>query len=351
MNRPKAEPQSPPHPHVEFEAGAFRPLWWLRGPHVQTLAGKFLRPETSLHLEPLRLRTPDGDFLDLELGPDPGRGSPVVLLLHGLEGSTRRGYMRMAMSAISACSMCPVGMNFRSCSGVPNLRARFYHSGETGDLAHVLQFLRSRYPGRPLGALGFSLGGNVLLRYLGENGVSRSALLDAAVAISVPYDLAAGARMLETGWMGRLYTRYFLRSLQRKARAKEELLKEIVDLERIVAARTLREFDEVATAPIHGFRDADEYYRKASSTPILESIRVPVLLIHSLDDPFLPTAAVPTAVVEGNPWLAGSFTERGGHVAFIREGDHRWPPPFWAEAEAARYLCAVLGADAVDRSR
>ncbi len=339
---PESAPEVPPEGHAGFETAPFRPPAWLRGGHLQTLAGKFLRPKGTVALEPLRVLTPDGDFLDLEVGPEPTPASPIVVLLHGLEGSTRRRYMRQAMTVLLASGIRPIGMNFRSCSGIPNLRARFYHSGETGDLGYVLKTLERLFPGRAFGALGFSLGGNVLLRYLGEAEATGSARLDAAVAISVPYDLAAGARMLEGGGMGRLYTRYFLRSLQAKARAKTALLSGVVDIERIQAARTLRAFDEAATAPLHGFRDADDYYRQASSKSILGRVRVPTLLIHALDDPFLPPGAVPTAAMEENPWILGSLTGCGGHVGFIRAGAPRCPPAFWAEAEAVRYLVRLL---------
>ena len=333
---------TPPQAHVEFRGRRFRAAPWLPGAHLQTLAGKVLRPKRELALESLRIDTPDGDFLDLELGPDPGDQAPFVLILHGLEGSTRRPYIRMAMSALTEAGMRAIGMNFRSCSGVPNRRARFYHSGETGDIGFVIEVLRSVFPGRPFGALGFSLGGNVLLRYLGEQRDDPPPLLLAAAAISVPYDLTEGSKMLESGWMGRVYTHYFLRSLQEKARAKRHLLREIVDFDRILESRTLREFDEAATAPLHGFQDAGEYYRMASSKPILTSIRVPTCLIHALDDPFLPARSVPREAVDLNPWLMGSFSPSGGHVGFVERGVP-WQPTFWAETEAVRYLGAVLG--------
>lgn len=332
---------SPPHEHVRFQPRAFRPAAWLPGPHLQTVVGKFLRPRTDLPLERVRIDTPDADFLDLDLGPDPGPGRPVVLVLHGLEGSTRRAYVRLAMSEITRRGMRAVGLNFRSCSGPPNLQPRFYHSGDTGDLSLVLDRLHREFPGRPLGALGFSLGGNVLLRYLGERGSGVPGYLRAAAAISVPFDLMEGTRRLESAGMGQVYTRYFLRSLVRKARAKRDILVDVVDVERIFGARTLREFDDVATAPLHGFANAVEYYREASSGPVLPRIRVPTFLLHALDDPFLPPEAVPRSAVEANPWLLGSFQERGGHVGFV-QGGVPWSASFWAESEAARYLAAVL---------
>ncbi len=341
MNQPHRTVPIPPSAHAGFRGRVFRPARWLPGAHLQTLAGKFLRPQTRLRVDRLRIETPDADFLDLDIGPDPGPGAPIVLVLHGLEGSTRRAYLRLAMSALTDAGMRAVGMNFRSCSGVPNRQARFYHSGDTGDFSHVLASLRERFPGRVFGALGFSLGGNVLLRYLGEKAGSPPPYLRAAAAISVPYDLTAGCKMLETGWMGAVYTRYFLRSLREKIRAKQPLLRDLIDLGRVFDARTLREFDEAATAPLHGFRDAEHYYREASSGPILPKVRVPTCLLHAMDDPFLPAEAIPRNAVERNPWLVDFFQEKGGHVGFVERGPP-WRRTFWAETEAVRYLSTVL---------
>jgi len=249
--------------------------------------------------------------------------------------------MRVAMSALRHAGIRPIGMNFRSCSGVLNRQPRFYHSGETGDLSLVVDHLRRIFPGRKLGALGFSLGGNVLLRYLAESSGAPPPHLRAAAAISVPYDLAEGSRALESSWMGRRYASYFLNSLQAKAQAKRRVLSDVVDIDRVLKAHTLREFDEVATAPLHGFRDAADYYQRASSKPVLGSIRVPTHLFHAMDDPFLPTRAVPRRQVTENPWLLGSFPPRGGHVGFVENGSVR-QPRFWAESEAVRYLATVL---------
>jgi len=299
----------------------------LRGPHG---------PATTRE----RWELPDGDFLDLDLGPDPGPSAPLVLVLHGLEGTSRRSYVRSACRELLARGMRPVAMNFRGCSGEMNRRPRFYHSGETGDPAFVLAGLRRAFPGRPLGALGFSLGGNALLKLLGERADGGAGLLDAAVAISVPMDLAAGGALLDTTATGRFYTRYFLRSLRRKVRAKASLLESRLDLAATLRARTLREFDEAATAPLHGFRDADDYYARSSSAAFVPLIRVPTAVFHSLDDPFLPSAALPLDALAANPRIALALTRRGGHVGFM-EGPP-WAPRFWADEEGARFLAEKL---------
>jgi len=318
--------------------------WWGRNPHVQTLAGKFLRPHPVLPVTSERWDTPDGDFLDVDFLPDDG--GPVVLVLHGLEGHTRRRYVLSTFAALRSRGMTPVGLNFRSCSGEPNRQARAYHSGETGDLGFVLDALRLRFPGRPLGVVGFSLGGNVLLKYLGERGAggdpasAPGPLPEAAVAISVPYDLAAGADLLARTRMGRLYNEYFLRSLLGKVRLKEHLLADRVELDAVYRARTLREFDDLLTAPVHGFRDASHYYAESSASRWLPSVRTPTLLIHAVDDPFLPADRIPRRVMSDNPWLHPLIVSRGGHVGFVHGGVLR--PRLWAEAATADFLQGLL---------
>jgi hypothetical protein len=323
---------------TEFAPRPFRPAWWLPGAHAQTIAGRLLRRSRPPVFRRERIETPDGDFLDLDWVPSDRRDAPLVLLLHGLEGSARRGYAINTYSALAARGLRAVGLNFRSCGGEPNLTARFYHSGETDDLRVVLDALAQRFGQQVAAAIGFSLGGNVLLKYLAEEGAG--ARLRAAVAVSVPYDLAAGADALDATRMGRFYTGHFLASLISKLEAKSSLLDARIDLERIRRARSFREFDDAATAPLHGFTGADDYYSRSSSGPLLDRVRVPTLLIHSADDPFLPPAALPRAAIERNPCLRVVLTGRGGHVGFIAGSP--WRPLFWVEQEAARYLGEAL---------
>jgi predicted alpha/beta-fold hydrolase len=278
----------------------------------------------------------DLDFADR----DPAR--PLVLVLHGLEGSARSAYALQLYRALREHGIQAVGLNFRSCGGELNRTPRLYHSGETGDLAFVLQLLAQRFPERPLAAAGFSLGANVLLKYLGEVGArAPSGGLRAACAISIPFDLAAGARQLERGF-ARLYRRYLVAKLKRKTQAKASLLNGRVRLEKVARARTFPEFDDAVTAPIHGFADAWDYYRVSSCAPYLAAIRVPTLLIHAADDPFLPACAIPHQALRANPLLQALITERGGHVGFVTGPP--WAPRFWAEEQAASFLAAQLGA-------
>lgn len=325
---------------IAFEPDPFRAPLWLRGTHLQTVLGRLLRREPPLPFRRERLDTRDGDFVDLDF-PELGIGEdvPVVVLLHGLEGSARRGYALNVYRELAARGVAAVGLNFRSCGGEPNRTARFYHSGDTGDLRHVLRSLRERWPGRRFGAIGFSLGGNALLKYLGEEG--ERAEVAAAVAVSVPYDLAAGADLLERSRMGRFYAGLFIKTLIEKAEAKRELMEAAgIDLERVRRARSFREFDDAATAPLHGFADASDYYARSSSAGFLERIRIPALLLQADDDPFLPAEAFPWAAVRSNPWLQAELVRGGGHVGFV--GGTPWRPAFWAEREGARFLAEEL---------
>lgn len=326
-----------------YSVRPFRPAPGLGNPHAQTIVGRYLRPREPVPFRRERVESPDGDFLDLDFAQPPGvsweaGGAPVTVILHGLEGSSGSGYVLQTMRELAGRGIRAVAMNFRTCGGGPNRLARFYHSGETGDLGFVLRLLAERYPRAPLLAVGFSLGGNVLLKYLGESG--DAATLRAAVAVSVPFDLAAGAGSMERG-MGRVYTGRFLRTLRAKYLQKRPLIGDTVDHARVLAARTFREFDDAATAPLHGFRDADHYYATSSSAFYLAGIRVPTLLLHSADDPFLPADAVPRAAARENPCITAAFTERGGHVGFV--AGTPWAPEFWAEAEAARFLAGHAG--------
>lgn len=335
-----AVPAAPPAPLPNHAPRPFRPARWLPGRHGQTIGGRLFRLGRSFPLRRERIETPDGDFLDLDFAPAPRDGAPQVLLLHGLEGSARRGYALITYAELAAAGIQGVGLNFRSCSGEPNRAARLYHSGETSDIRFVLDHLAARFPDVRRGAIGFSLGGNALLKLLGEEGDAARRWLETAVAVSVPYDLAAGADHLERSVMGRFYTGLFVRSLQRKLEAKRALLDGKVDLDRALRARTFREFDDAATAPLHGFADAAEYYHLSSSARYLERIRVPTLLLHAEDDPFLPAHALPRDAIARNPFLVPVITRHGGHVGFI--GGPPWAPRFWAEAEAARFLAARL---------
>lgn len=299
-----------------------------------------------------RLTTPDGDFLDLLVSPRTEETSwPLVLVLHGLEGSASRGYMRTLYQALVRHRLAPVGLSFRGCSGEPNTLPRAYHSGETADPAFVLMELRRRYPTRPIGIAGVSLGGNVTLKLLGEMGpnlTSGRSLTEAAAVMSVPFDLGASVRHLEQGGIYRAYQHYFLSSLRLKVQTKAHLWPEHLDLDKALSASTLRAFDEHATAPLHGFKGADDYYAKCSSAAFVPHIRTPTVVVQALDDPFLPSSTVPQEALHDNPAIHTCLTQRGGHVGFIGRG--REDTRFWAEEQIATFLAEHLYAFASQTS-
>lgn len=308
-----------------------------------------LRSAQGVRLSRERLELPDGDCLDLDWAAYPesesgGATAPLVVVLHGLEGSAKSTYALQTYRELKQRGIAAVGLNFRGCGGEPNRLARMYHSGETLDLTWLLEHLRDRFPGCSLGAVGFSLGGNVLLKHLAEHSPASSAgvtPLAAAVAISVPFDLAAGATWIERGF-SRVYRRYLIRKLRRKVREKAELLDPLVDVAALLDARTFWEFDDRGTAPLHGFRDAADYYERSSSGPRVNEIRVPTLIIHSRDDPFLPASVIPESAIAENPSIEARIYDRGGHVGFVAGAP--WAPVFWAERTAADFLAERLSA-------
>jgi predicted alpha/beta-fold hydrolase len=333
----------------------FHPAWWLPGAHAQTIAGRYIRPPHGVHYRRERLETPDGDFLDLDFAtvdgaPAAGDDAPLCIAVHGLEGSAQSSYVLETCRALAGHGIRTVAMNFRSCSGEPNRMARFYHAGETGDLAFLLDLLAARFPRATLLGAGFSLGANVLLKYLGERG--ESSRIRAATAISIPFDLGAGADKLAASFMGRRYTRHFVRRLAAKYRAKlaTGVRLEGVELDerRMRRWSSFRDLDDVLTARLHGFEGAQDYYTRSSSGGYLHAIRVPTLLVHALDDPFVDERAIPHGVIDGNPQLVTAFVPHGGHVGFIT-GSPR-APRFWAEREAARFL-ALHAPSTADRKR
>lgn len=328
---------------LAMERSDFQPAWWLPGPHAQTIGARVIRSKSGVRFRRERLDLPDGDFLDLDwlasvAGREVSDGAPLVIVLHGLEGSAQSGYALQLYRELAWRSLQPIGLNFRGCSGEPNRLARAYHSGETGDLAWVVQLLSERHPDRPLGSAGVSLGGNVLLKYLGESVDNRGSIA-AAAAISVPYNLSAGADHVERGF-SRTYRAFLVRKLKRKVRAKLHVLNGRIDARRALAAHTFREFDGAVIVPLHGFENAEDYYRRSSSAQFLGSIAVPTLLVHSLDDPFLPRDAVPLAAASENPHIETAFTAYGGHVGFVTGPP--WSPVFWAESAVAQFLAARL---------
>lgn len=283
-----------------------------------------------------RVTTRDGDFVDLDwLSPPGPRGAPLLLVLHGLEGSCRSHYVSGLLTLGRQQGWDGVVLNFRSCSGEPNRLPRFYHSGDTDDLEAVVRLLTTREPGRAIVAAGVSLGGNVLLKWLGEQEDAVPPEVSAAVGISVPFDIEQCARVLDRGFQKWVYTASFMRTFKQKVRVKVREHGAFVDLAAVRRARTFAAYDRVVTAPLHGFADEVDYWRRASCGPYLARVRVPTLLLSAVDDPFVPPTALPRAV-DLPPNVALEVTERGGHVGFVEGAP--WRTTSWAERRAVEFL-------------
>jgi predicted alpha/beta-fold hydrolase len=336
---------------------------WLPGGHVQTLYGALCAQHPALRFVRERLDTPDGDFVDLDwcspgLNPKlqphgqpapletslagsaawrwmtdadwtalPG-GQPVLVLFHGLEGSSLSPYIQAIAHDFRAAGWTVVAAHFRGCSGVPNRMARAYYSGDSAEIDCILGHVRTRFPDADLYAAGVSLGGNALLKLLGESAASPHGLR-AAAAISVPMDLATcGRRLSDTLWGRQIYSRHFLRTMRRKILNKAHEFPASVDVSRIQTMRTLREFDDLYTAPMHGYRNALDYWIRAASLPLLPSVRTPTLVLNARNDPFVPEASLPGSRDASDDVLLHQPAQ-GGHAGFVTgmfPGHLRWLP-------------------------
>jgi len=320
-----------------------RPAWWARGPHGQTIWGRYGRSRHLVSFEREILPTPDGDDLVLDHLGGPA-GSPRVIVLHGLEGSSQAVYVQGLARGLQRAGMRVTVLNFRSCARdpangdlLPPRRPRLYHSGDTRDLDLVVQTLAAREPRAPLLAVGFSLGGNVLLKWLGEQG-ARSAV-EAAATVSVPFDLAASSRHLERGF-ARIYASHVLKTLKRKAAdvlARFPRETEHINGDRIRFAQTIYAFDDYATAPLHGFRSASDYYLKSSSLRFLSTIEVPTLCLNAEDDPFSPAETLRSAREAASEDVKLKVSPWGGHAAFVT-GRWPWRARYWADELIASWL-------------
>lgn len=286
---------------------------WLPGGHLQTIYPATLadKPPVAYRRERWDVQDPTlgDDFVDVDF-VDGEPGKPLVVLFHGLEGSSSSHYARGLMAALAARGWSGAVPHFRGCSGEPNRTARFYHSGDSLEIDWIMARLRARASG-PLYAAGVSLGGNALLRWLGESG-STANFVSAAAAISAPLDLARGGEALSSGF-NMLYTRMFLRTLVPKCLAKLEQFPGLFDRSALLAARDLYAFDNVVTAPLHGYRDTDDYWHRASARHVLDDITVPTLVLNARNDPFLPGRYLPASASKA---VTLEYPDEGGHVGF-----------------------------------
>lgn len=310
---------------------SFTPAWWLRNRHAQTIWPSLFRKRPKLPLLRERLELPDGDFLDLDWTET--NAGPIVLLLHGLEGNDESHYAKSLLKHLSQSGFQVALMYFRGCNGEMNRLPRAYHSGETGDVNYVVSQLTARFPDRPVYAIGISLGGNVLLKWLGETGLANS--LTGAIAISVPFDLSNAADQLNRpGSM--VYQRHLLSKLQNSLKQRLAHMSLPIKKEEALTCKTLRRYDDLVTAPLHGFSDADDYYRKSSSRQYLSAIQIPTLILHAKDDPFMTNEAIPTAD-ELSDKVTLELADHGGHVGFI-SGHLPFRPRYWLEQRIGQFF-------------
>ncbi len=312
----------------------YRPPIWFRNGHLQSILPSLFRKVSGVSYQRERIETPDDDFLDLDwscTGHD-----TLALISHGLEGNSRRSYVMGMVKALNGAGIDCCAWNYRSCSGEPNRQLRMYHNGATDDLDLVIRHvIKNGY--RRIVLVGFSMGGNLSLLYLGQQSERLPAQVKGAVAFSVPVDLEDSARQLESIWCT-IYMKRFLRMLHQKVRWKMAMFPDMIDDRDYDKIRNFKDFDDRYTAPLHGFKDAEDYWRKCSCGPLLDRIRVPCLIVNARDDPFLGPACYPGAErLPENIQL--EIPNYGGHAGFIHQ---RINDIYWSEIRTIGFVRNLL---------
>lgn len=314
----------------------FKPAWWLRNRHLQTLWPVLCKRRVkNLELVRERVELPDGDFIDLDYTCDDTR--PMVIILHGLEGSLSSHYAKGMLQAIHRKGWRGVFMNFRGCSGEHNRLPNAYHSGATEDIAYVVNLLHQRSPTLPIAAIGYSLGANILLKWLGET--AQQNILCAAIAVSTPFELQKSVVQISKGF-SRVYGQHLLNTLRKKMQNKFQLISANISLPDFRQLRSIYDFDDQVTAPLHGFANATDYYTQSSCRQFLHTIAVPTLLLQAKDDPFMTPDALPLPT-ELSPTVDLELVENGGHVGFIG-GKFPGFPQYWLEERIPEFLKRYL---------
>tara|TARA_B100000767_G_scaffold267475_1_gene286249 strand:- start:48 stop:998 length:951 start_codon:yes stop_codon:yes gene_type:complete len=297
----------------------YKPPFPFKNRHFNTIYSSLLRKKKSLTFQRKRIETPDNDFLDIDLIEN--KSKKIVLLCHGLEGSSSSKYIIATAALLSENGYAVAAMNYRFCSGEINRQLITYHSGRTDDLQTVITKLLPDYD--EIYLVGFSLGGNLVLKYNGDGIFPMDPKIKASVAVSVPVDLYGSAIKLQL-CQNQLYTWKFLRTLSKKIHLKHHQYPKQVDVKLLKKVKKLIHFDEYYTSQLNGFEDARDYYAKASSKQFLSSIKNPTLLINALDDPFLSESCFPYAEAKKNPHFHLICPKYGGHVGFISKGAYYW---------------------------
>lgn len=322
----------------------FKPAWWMRHPHLQTILPKFYRQsfQVKTHFEQFEL--PDGDFVELawtETPTDTATKKPIVIVFHGLEGSINSHYAKGMMQSIKNSGWIGVLMHFRGCGEQTNRHARLYHSGETQDAKTFITHIHNIYPNAPLSAIGFSLGGNVLAKYLGEE--KHQTPLKSAIVVSAPLHLASSSNRIGTG-SSKIYQKYLLDMLKQTAVDKVKTLKSDFPIkikpQQIADIKTLMQFDDILTGPLHGFADGADYYERSSGLQYLKYIDIPCLVIHSNDDPFMSKQVIPS-LGDLSQHVQYELSTHGGHVGFVA-GSNPFRPQYWLEKRATAFFSEHL---------
>jgi len=330
---------------ASLDAGTsvYQAPWWLPGGNLQTIwpalfARRYLGAAPQYRRE--RWSTPDGDFVDVDWSQAPARaGAPLLVLFHGLEGSSRSHYAEAFAGFAATQGISFAVPHFRGCSGELNHGPRAYHSGDWEEIDWILWRVREHHGG-PVLAVGISLGGNALMRWAGEMGAAAGGLVGAVACVCSPLDLAAGGVAIGRGFNRLVYTTMFLRTMRPKALLKLAQHPGLFDRDALLAARDLYEFDNVFTAPLHGFKDTDDYYARASAKPHLARIRIPALALNARNDPFVPAYSLPEAGHVGD-WVTLWQPPQGGHVGFPAGG---WPSHVqWMPQAVGRWLLHAAG--------
>ena len=308
----------------------FKPAWWCRSAHAQSIFGSVLKT-SRVPLHRKRFETPDGDFLDLDfLELNESKSGPRVLIVHGLEGSSKSPYVQNLLAEIARRGWRAAVLNMRMCSGEPNRVKQTYHSGKTEDLDFVVRELAKDHPEEKMYLVGYSIGGNIVLKWLGEQGEKAAPTIAGAAVVSVPYDLARSVERMDRGFNREVYTRLLLKRLLKKLDAKKKIFPEAIHYNRLARCKTFTAFDNEVTAPLNGFKDANDYWRKSSCQPWLKSVKVPALLIHAEDDPFFPGSLLPLEEIRASEFLKALISSHGGHLGFV-SGRSPWQRVNWLE--------------------
>ena len=301
---------------MPFSESLYQPPWYFFGGHFQTIAPALTRKALHLTDEEERLELADGDFLDLQWHRQDSPDRPLVILCHGLEANAGASYIQEMAAALSAKGWDVLAWSYRGCSDEMNRLPRFYHSGATEDLAAVVEHALLTHQANRIDLVGFSLGGNLILKYLGEQAEKISPRLGRAVTFSVPCDLACSSQALDTAFNRAIYMRRFIKSLTQKVFQKHALFPDQLDPSNLKGARTFRQFDDRFTAPLHGFTSAQDYWERSSSRPFLPKIKIPTLLVNALNDPFLGSQCYPESEARASEFFTFEAPAQGGHVGF-----------------------------------